>query len=195
MEKDVVTVCDPVLLLERDMWEREIAELNKNRKNQYILCYFLGQNDTYIKVADTLASRFGLEIRSICTSYWSYKNCKNPEKAVGPLEWLKLIADAEIVLTDSFHATAFSLIFNRNFFVMKRFSDSGKKSQNSRITDLLKKVELSSRIVDYYDILKVNKYTIDDKDWYTVNIALEKFRNSSTSWLLEALNYKPCVVK
>lgn len=88
------------------------------------------------------------------------------EVNAGPVEFLNLIKNAEIVCTDSFHGMVFSLIFNKKFSVLRRFSENDSKSQNSRIENLAKTLELEDNIICekyktvYYDINnydKVNK--------------------------------------
>ena len=102
----------------------------------------------------------------------------------GPCEFVRLIKDASVVCTDSFHATALSMNFSKNFVVFKRFADSDTSSQNSRIYDLLNEFGLSTRI-----------YAPDVKDWkniiqYTeIQKAINEKRTSSLNFLINAIEY------
>ena len=94
--------------------------------------------------------------------------------------WLKNIAESKFVLTDSFHGTVFSIIFNRNFLT---FGNSARG--NSRFESLLSMFELQSRI-----IINPNEITLPVKEinYSKVNILLHKYRKESTDFLLMALS-------
>ena len=66
---------------------------------------------------------------------------------IGPAEFVGLIRDSQIVVTDSFHAAVFSIIYKKNFFALLRNVENEDSSMNSRITDLLSELGLSDRIV------------------------------------------------
>ena len=67
---------------------------------------------------------------------------------VGPAEFVNLIANAEYVLTDSFHGTIFSLLYKKRFFTFSRFESSKKSSTNSRIVSLLNLVGATDRYIN-----------------------------------------------
>ena len=61
-------------------------------------------------------------------------------------EFLYLIHNAEMVCTDSMHATIFSIIFETNFVTFERFKKSDQNSRNSRIYSLLQVMGLENRL-------------------------------------------------
>ena len=61
---------------------------------------------------------------------------------IGPLEFLGAVLNADIVLSNSFHATAFSLIFQKNFYVVNR-----AEHINTRMQDLVGDLGLSNRLI------------------------------------------------
>ena len=65
----------------------------------------------------------------------------------GPKEFLGLICDAAIVLTDSFHCTAFSALHKKEFFSFRRYQDEGTVSTNGRLYSLLSSLNLSERML------------------------------------------------
>ena len=144
VDVSVQVVCDPVFLLSREMWVQKMKLTVSNEK--YILCYFLGDNPEYKKVVEYLKRVLQLNVKVIPTNIFGYEMEFDVQKTVGPKDWINLLYNAEFILTDSFHATAFSIIFNKNFYVLKRFSDNSSKSQNSRIYHLLNMTNLSNRI-------------------------------------------------
>lgn len=90
----------------------------------------------------------------------------------GPLQFLSLIYNAELVIADSFHATAFSLIFNKDFMI---FNSS---SNISRIRDLLEKVSLTDRL---------NSRTCKEINWENVNNTISRERMKSQLFLKNIL--------
>lgn len=67
----------------------------------------------------------------------------------GPKEFVKEIALADCIVTDSFHAVVFAIIFHKEFYVFERFDNKNPFSQNERIRDLLEFLGLGSRIIRY----------------------------------------------
>ena len=74
------------------------------------------------------------------------------------MEFLKLVKDAALVITSSFHGVAFSINFNINFFALKH------KKRNSRVKSLLRMTDFSDRLMSDLENFKridVKDYTID----------------------------------
>ena len=100
-----------------------------------------------------------------------------------PKEFIWLIKNAEIVCTDSFHATVFSIIFQREFYTVKRFLDTSGASQNGRIVNLLDRFDLSNRLIDDETIFK----RINITNYNEVSQKLKQEREDSIQWLMNAL--------
>lgn len=184
----VSVVCDPVFLLTKEEYR---TKLNlQTKENDYILCYYLGDNPEYIVIADKMSSLLGVEIKTIPTNYWGWSKGKGVDKIIGPKEWLEYIYNSKLILTDSFHAMAFSILFNKSFFIFKRFLDNSKKSQNSRIEDLAYLLGLENRIIDNNHSFNKAALLIDSTKWRTINKEILKYRNDSQKWLLESLAVK-----
>lgn len=184
VDKPVQVVCDPVFLLSMDQWIQNMQLQLKNYDEKYILCYFLGDNPEYKKAIVRIQEALKVNVKIIPTNTFGYNLGFETLKAVGPKEWISLLYGAEFVLTDSFHATAFSIIFNKSFSVLKRFEDTNVKSQNSRIYNLLKMAGLDERIWQDKDI---SLSYIENDTWKMVNKRMQKQRETSISWLKEAL--------
>jgi len=133
-------VMDPVFLLDRRSWEL-LASSNETEK--YILIYDQENNSLIKKSAIKLSKMMKLKIYAIESLYpmiYAEKKIKN----IGPLEFLGLIKNCEILLTNSFHGTAFGILFQKEFFTFKRIHEK----VNSRMIDLLETLHLSDRLVD-----------------------------------------------
>ena len=108
---DANLTVDPTLLLGRENWEK-IMVLPKE-KNKYILVYQISPSSKLIEVVKKLKATTGYKVVAvpfIMGPYFAY----TPKPTLGPAEWLGLFANASYVVTDSFHGTAFSMIFNKN---------------------------------------------------------------------------------
>ena len=133
-------VVDPVFLLDKTKWLKLIESVPKNKK-EYILLYDCERSNELREIAIFTARKLKMPIYCIgCTSrkkYW-HKDLRNS----GPLEFLRYVRDAHFVITNSFHATAFSVIFQKNFFICNRTSGI-----NSRLKDFLDIIGLSDRLI------------------------------------------------
>ncbi|MEN2777096.1 polysaccharide pyruvyl transferase family protein [Acetivibrio clariflavus] len=142
LSKKVNLCLDPTLLINRSEWESLANKANIEIKSPYLLFYFVQPNPELVKTAEYLASKYNYAI-----AYFDPR-CKFKCKSVcvcsaGPLEFLKLIRDAKIIVTNSFHGTIFSRIFNKDVVIIAY----GKN--DSRVNTLTNFFDIQSRI--YYD--------------------------------------------
>lgn len=161
---NAVEVLDPTFLLSKEEWINSL-NLKKNDK-KYILLYMLGINDKLIQLAKRISQKMEIPIIT-----FDYKK-KNNKYLSDPKDFVKLIYNAEIVLTNSFHGLALSIILNKEFWVTLN------ENRNTRIINLLEKLNLSNRIVE--DIEKISKKEID---YLNVNKILEKEIEKSKNFL------------
>lgn len=142
-QRNADVVLDPTFLLNMEQW-KSIAHYPFKKKTKYILCFkILSVSQAYQKLINHLAMLTGYKIIVIDTSY-RYKPIKGKlYSTAGPEEFLGLIKEAQIVVTNSFHATVFSILFNKDFYTV--LNENGL---NSRMTDLANKLGLSHRMFD-----------------------------------------------
>ena len=178
-------VLDPTLLLTKEEWLK-ICESKKQNNKKYILCYFLGDRNYYWKYVNKVKKETGYSVKIIPIQPMSFLRKDKLEIDVGPKEFIELINDAEIVITDSYHGIIFSMIFEKNFSVLKRFKDKDKMSQNSRIYTLLKTMNLEKHLIEENskDII----YIVDDYD--NTRKILNKEKEKSIKYLTKAINKK-----
>lgn len=139
--RDATVLIDPTLMLNADDWTN-IAKMPKKIDTScpYILTYFLGK----------CPDRLGADIKAIseqdCVRVYNLMDRNQPEVYVsGPSEFVYLVSHAKIVLTDSFHACAFSFLFGKPFLVYAREGDGD--NMISRINTLLKTFHLERKYV------------------------------------------------
>ncbi len=136
---DVSWAVDPVFLLDRDEWDLYASKRIVNEK--YLFCYFLGDDANQRKVAKEYAKSNGLKI--VTLPHLKGKFVKEddgfgdvPLYEISPFDMVSLIKYSDCVMTDSFHALAFSLIFDKKFFVFDRKAAASMASRIRSVLDL-----------------------------------------------------------
>lgn len=184
---DITTVLDPTFLLTKNDW-MNFSEDNDNLEfpfYEYMLVYTIGSRKNYPEYIKLIREFYGIDNVVVISSVESsihYKKTYTLNK-VSPMSFLKLIAHAKLVCTDSFHATALCINFNKNFIELLRFDDTSKISQNSRIIDLLQHYFIQDRIFRGNDELPPL-----NMNYKNVNIILEEDRKKSYDFIKNALS-------
>jgi hypothetical protein len=131
-------VLDPTLMLQKNEWEKLAQPIDTR---SYILVYKLHEDSATSEIAIALGQKMGLPI--IRLSMDKMKRINGGRTIVAPSveKFISYIAHAELVITDSFHATAFSINFNVTFIAVEW------KMFNDRIKTILHKVSLPERLV------------------------------------------------
>ena len=173
-------VLDPTLLLTREEWSKFCSE--KKIKFPYLLMYVpynIANKPLLYQAGREIAKKHNLKIVAFS---WDFRKEKLADITVNyadPGDFLNLMSNASIVLTNSFHGTAFSINLNKQFVV---FMPSGF---GTRISSLLTLCGLQDRLMSDLNSLKVLEKEID---YSIVNNILEKEREASLDYLKRALN-------
>ena len=173
--KEAVQLIDPTLMVDGETWKRTLGIAD--RTENYILAYFLDKpSDKARNAILELKDALHCEVIGIPYQFNDMGYC---DKVVptGPIEFLDLINNAKCVLTDSFHGTAFSIIFKKNFY-----SIMDKRTPNTRITSLLSTLGISDRACGFNEI-KV----LPDIDYTKVDYILNEKRQEAMSFLETSL--------
>lgn len=184
-QKDIEVVVDPTLLLSKTDWEQ--ISVSPDINEDYILCYFLGDRKEYWKAVQNLQRMTAYKIIIIPVRFNAYLQKYEIRTSTSPEEFIGLIKNAKLVLTDSFHGVIFSLKFEKDFYVFKRFKDKEKRSQNSRIYNILKMLNLEERLIDS-NILKDYKDNYSIENYDEINKILAKKVENSIAFLTNTLN-------
>ena len=164
---DAVNVLDPTLLLDKSDYSLLCKDIPKAEKG-YLLVYILDEDKSKEAYVNEFARENNLSVRHI--------HAEN-KVSLSIEEWLALFRDATIVVTDSFHGTVFSILFQKEFISL-----INKGRGASRFESLLKKIHLSDRLV-------ADNRTIPSMhiDWRNVNELLEQYRKESMLFLENAI--------
>ena len=183
----VPQVCDPTLLLKKQEWESIASDRMINEP--YIFCFFIGDNPWQREKAIKLRETTGYKIVAILhldqyipsdNGYADYEF-----NNAGPEDFLSLIKYAEYVMCDSFHASIFSILFEKKFLVYNRYAINTFGSRNSRIDSLCQKLGLNDRRANKDDdvILKISS----EIDYLQVNKIIKKWRIESYDYMKKSL--------
>lgn len=167
----VQVVTDPVFLNSREFWES--LALDPPVKEKYIFLYPTQITKKFCDVVKVLKNTFKL---TIYTPFY-VPGCKTV-KDMGILDFLGWIKNADYIFATSFHATAFAIIFEKEFWAMPH------TSTGTRIVDMLNSFGIEDALVKSQDDIKTNKKINYD----LVNKNVEKFSEISKQWLLRVLN-------
>ena len=188
-DKKIEVVVDPVLLLNKSEWLEQSRPTKINGK--YILCYLLGDSITQRKAVEIISKR--LKLRIVTFPHILLNNVRKcdlffgdiKDYTSGPRQFLDLINNAEFVITDSFHACVFSMIFETPFIVFERNKPSEKGNMNSRIYDFLEEYHLENQLVNVEKAMNLSRipevdYSFAHEHWF-------HRRNDSIEYLTRAL--------
>lgn len=162
---------DPVFLTSIDEWMSLCKK--KLYKKPYILIYSFNNIDFSIDLAKKISIAENWDIIIIRADKNKYYRSIRCFRTVGPNEFLTLIKDAMFIITDSFHGTAFSLIFNKQFYTIPF------KGTNSRIENILNIFKCSDRLVTVNDRIDLHKKI----DYSEFNVILKAEQKKSKSYL------------
>lgn len=185
---DSKIVLDPVFLLNKEEWASALL-LSDMRCRPFVLCYIMPGDREVVKqvykIARTIAEEKGLRI--IVVGERTYK-LSSPnitmEHGCGPTDFVNLLMNANYVVTNSFHGSAFSIIFEKEFFSVINESESGL---NTRVKNLLASFQLGSRLLTSVD--SFNTSILDSEVHYESMASIKAdLVNNSKSFLLDSLN-------
>ena len=176
---DAVHVLDPTLLLDKTDYLK-VTEL-KLEDEDLLSYYLLDSSDSKMSIINVICKTMKLTAQRINNDTDNNKAPLRERIAPSIKKWIGGFAHSKFIVTDSFHATAFAILFNKPFIVIAN-PDRGQ----ARFESLLGKLGLINRMVFSSDYLTV-ELLHKPIDWKTVNKTLNEERNMSMKFILNAL--------
>ena len=171
-------VLDPTLLLTAEEWKEKEKKPCFSVPEHYMVKFFLGMvSEEYQKELERISKEQGLEIIDL-------QDLNDPvHYGISPLEFVWMIHHADIVSTDSFHASVFSILFQRNLRVFERISPQ-YGNMFGRLHDLLKPLGLMENVYGVGDRISTELSSeAQDYLWKEREKSLEYLRQSlSATW-------------
>ena len=184
--REAKVVLDPTMLLTAEEWMKIAQKPKYIRNEKFIVTYMLGgRNEQFNKYAERAKQYYKVDrIINLDNEYIEDCNIENKNEYLSnPSEFIWLIANAKCVLTDSFHAAVFSILFHRTFFVFDRKGIEKRNDMGSRIDTLLRTFELEKFKCD----MKKNIVFSKEFDGNKVDNILETERQKSIGYLENAM--------
>ncbi len=141
MEKQAEIMCDPVMLLSREKWET-LGDSDIELPKTYIFCYALGELGNMQEIIDCIKEMTGFQVVTVCDSIKSQISCDKVYYDVGPVDFLTLVKHSKCIITNSFHGTVFSLLFQKPFYAVKR------REYSERINTVLQLFGMEDRYIE-----------------------------------------------
>lgn len=168
---NVNVVLDPTMLLTKKEW----MKFCKKKKEKYVLVYLLELSDEIIDITNRICDSLGLKVVYF-TRLNRFKNPLYSAYKSGPDEFVNLFYNAEFVVTNSFHGTVFSIIFNKQFISVPH------STRNTRQKTLLESLDLLDR--EYNSLNNdINHFVMNKINYNLVNKKLDELRKFSYEFL------------
>ena len=165
---------DPVFLLNVDQWTKVMTRPYDFNLKSFVFLYLLNFDEIIFNNACSISRKRGLPLIVVLSEKKSLPTSFAMQLVdVGPSEWLWLIKNADMVITNSFHGTAFSIIFRKAMAVFVR----GGVATNSRILTLLELFQLKDHLfeISHFSADKAVDYSIiSNRLDYLYNAAREE---------------------
>ena len=141
-------VLDPTLLLTKEEWDNAIQLYSTITipSSKYVIVYLLGGNDVSNNSYSACYSSEMINVLDPNSQYYS----------INQFDFLKLIKNAELIITDSYHALIFSLLFSKKYVLMERPDSNGMENRFETLNDLI-----VNNVFDYGVLEKRKQYSID----------------------------------
>lgn len=185
---DAVHVLDPTMLLSKEDYLNKLPIKKSNQPiSKNLKVYVLDKSDSKQHLIDHVEKELNLKQFEVMPKkrlgFSKVKNSNIEEFAYpSPLDWIKGFEKASFVITDSFHGTVFSIIFNIPFITI-----ANEHRGLARFHSLLNKFNLMDRLVTNTDNVNYTALLNSNIDWEQVNKTLEVEKYKSLKFLKESL--------
>lgn len=175
--REVATTVDPTLLLEAKDYEQLLPERMARElpKEPYIFAYFVVEEQPVADCAKALAERLHMPVIELHCYHMPECSEENQYADLGPAEFLNYIKHAEYVVTNSFHGTVFSILYQRKFFSVYK--------KNGRVDNLLGFLGIPERHVENTSQMHAECGI----DYAAVHEKLAVYREASIQFLKDSL--------
>lgn len=176
LNRNIKVVLDPTLLLNQEQWTKFAYKVNL--KEKYVLIYYFDELAECVEYARKIADKNGWKVALISNQLKKFPGVDIHIPFCGPTEFLWLFLNAQYIVTNSFHGTAFSVNFNKNFISII------KRNSPQRAQTLLMNVGLSERLLT--NIRQLDELCLY-VDFIEANKRLDILREESINYLINAI--------
>lgn len=184
---DAIHVLDPTMLLDTSDYDAIIQREKPEKSQGNLMVYVLDKTPGTESYIEKVAAKLNLNTFEVMPHLRLQSTEVNNDNVESfqypcPSQWLKGFQDAEFIITDSFHGTVFSILYNKPFLTM-----GNEKRGMSRFTSLLKMFGLEHRFITSLDAESIDGLLGRSINWNNVNEILEKERAKAFGFLKDSL--------
>jgi hypothetical protein len=172
------------MLVEKDVYTSIVEKIKVNQSPGNLFTYILDKSFEKNKIVEEIANKYELTPFSVMPliNYHEPGERNLNDCVYPPLEkWLRGFIDAKFVVTDSFHGTIFSILFNKPFITLVN-----RNRGLCRFTSLLNLFNLEYRLIDPFNIKDFTK--LKEIEWEKINSILSREKNKSIQFLKKHLS-------
>lgn len=180
-------VLDPTLMADPDIYS-EISDCPIELPNKYILCYRFGRMPYATKIIKQASKALKLPVVELPLSIESYGKGSRLCFDIDPSLFIGAIKGAELVLTDSFHCTVFSILSHTPFYTFLRQADDEKNNMNGRMKGLLEELHLEKRLITpksaelfYFDLDMEEEFSMTEMRLYEMRAVSQNYLKNALS--------------
>lgn len=168
-------VLDPIFLLDKSEWEKVCI---KPKEQNYVLTYSFNETDNFFLIAQDIARYKGKTL--VCITFKKLNLAPNVIQitSCGPKEFLGYFFNADFILTNSFHGTAFSILTQKQFYCIP------PQKGRERTDSILQLLDLQDRVIEYNTSVDNSFPSINYEIVYK---KLDEFRKRSIEYLTQSI--------
>lgn len=179
---DIPIIADPTVLLTEEEWETALPINNIEEK--FILYYAFSYSSKYNnKIMQEVIRKTGMPIYIIDGKSWAINKLDQYGiklwKKSGPLAFLELMKNADLVLVQSFHGIVFSALFHKTFWSLRNKEIKNPDDDRARV--ILRQTGLTSRAITYDDLLSVD--LLEAVDYVEVDTKMQHMREEAFKYI------------
>lgn len=179
LNRRIQLLSDPTICVNRSFWDSKVS---KNEDFEYILFYSVVSAPWVVDTIESFSKVLKLPvIAPHPTNKYELGTNFVRKSESGPYEFLNLIYNAKLVLTTSFHATVFSILFKKPFYAFRI-------GEGNRIGSLLDSVEMRNYLIENNQ--DIESITIPQIDFSNIDFIFEEERSIAQSFIRKALGVK-----
>lgn len=187
-------ICDPVLFCGKEDYEPIANQAKLTHDEKFLMAYILDPDDTTGKFLHDMAVATGCKVVAVLDLYpplWEERRRRlnvdqyddvEVKSEVDIFEWIWYYKHAEAVITDSFHGTIFSILYEKPFLTRTNYERGYQ-----RFVSLLTPLHLESRMFNSFCDVPDPVGMLRELDYTVPNQALDAIRAEGLQWLRDAL--------
>ena len=168
--KECDIVVDPVFLLTKDEW-RQVCSSPNTHKQEYIFVYVMEVSKTVIDVVEAAKKQYDLPVIVVYGGSDKAGIGGVPDFCCGPEDFIKYIDNARIVITNSFHGAAFSIIFNKTLITIAH------STKNVRLEHLFSQAGIDDKLISEWKDENICDYLVGESVYERFNPLIDHSKN------------------